>query len=81
MYPLSVSAVIPGLPIKSLFRETPLAAIWKRADSGQIDEEAVRRPKQVVYSEFPSVTNEIRAQNKAAWKLTVIELKSDLPGI
>lgn len=56
MYPLLASEVVAGFPIKSLFKLTPLAAIWKRAVSGQADDEAVRRPAHVVYSEVPSVT-------------------------
>lgn len=38
----------------SLSRDTPAAAIWKRAVLGQVEEELVRRPEQVVYSEVPS---------------------------
>lgn len=55
MYPLLASEVVPGFPITSLLRETPLAAIWKRAVWGQADEEAVKRPAHVVYSVAPSV--------------------------
>ena len=44
-----------GLPITSLLSETPLAAIWKRAVSGQADVEVVKRPAHVVYSVTPSV--------------------------
>lgn len=55
MYPLLASAVVAGFPITSLLRETPLAEIWKSAVSGQTDEDAVRRPEQVVYSDVPSV--------------------------
>lgn len=55
MYPLFASEVVPGLPITSLSRETPLAEIWKRAVSGQADEEVVKRPAHVVYSVVPSV--------------------------
>ena len=55
MYPLLASEDVPGLPITSLSRVTPLAEIWKSAVSGQVDEEAVRRPAHVVYSVTPSV--------------------------
>lgn len=54
MYPLLACAEVAGLPITSLFRETPLLAIWKSADCGQAVEEVYRRPSQVVYSVVPS---------------------------
>ena len=54
MYPLLASPVVPGFPITSLSRSTPLAAIWKSALSGQDDDDEVRRPEQVVYSVVPS---------------------------
>ena len=54
MWPLLASADVPGLPITSLSRATPFAAIWKSAVSGHVDEEAVNRPAQVVYSVAPS---------------------------
>ena len=58
MYPLLASAVVPGLPITNLSSETPLAEIWNRAVSGQVDEEAVKRPEHVVYSVAPSLCEE-----------------------
>lgn len=46
--------VTAGFPITSLFKSTPLAAIWKSALLGQVLEDAVRRLSQVVYSVVPS---------------------------
>ena len=55
MYPpLSSSAVVAGLPITSFSCATPFAMIWKSAVSGQVEEDAVSRPAQVVYSDVPS---------------------------
>lgn len=54
MYPLDASDVVAGFPMTSLSRDTPEAAIWKRAEFGQVEEEVVRRPEHVVYSEVPS---------------------------
>lgn len=54
MYPFDASDEVAGLPMTSLSSVTPLAAIWKSADSGQVEEEVVSRPSQVVYSEVPS---------------------------
>ena len=55
MKPLLASPEVAGLPITSLSRVTPEAAIWKRAELGHVLEDAVRRPLQVVYSEVPSM--------------------------
>ena len=41
---------VAGLPMTSLSRETPDAAIWKRAVLGHVEDDAVRRPSHVVYS-------------------------------
>lgn len=54
MKPLLASDAIAGLPMTSLLRDTPLAAIWKRAVWGQVLDEVVKRPAQVVYSVVPS---------------------------
>jgi hypothetical protein len=54
MYPLVASVVVAGLPMTSLSRDTPLAAIWNKADSGQVDEDVLMRPSHVVYSVVPS---------------------------
>ena len=54
MYPLLASLVVAGLPMTSLDKGTPLAAIWKRAVFGQVLEDVVKRPLQVVYSLVPS---------------------------
>jgi len=48
-----------------LLSGTPLAAIWKTEDFGQVLEEAVRSPEQVVYSEVPSA---FRRNNENAAK-------------
>jgi len=53
MYPLPASAAVAGFPMTSLFKGTPFAAIWNRADSGHWDEDVVRSPAQVVYSVTP----------------------------
>ena len=77
MYPLLASEVVPGLPITSLSRETPLAEIWKSAVSGQVDEEAVKRPAHVVYSVAPSVdrmNSACQVQDHLARSLTIVEL-------
>ena len=63
MYPLLASALVAGFPITSLSKETPFAAIWKRAVSGQADVELSRRPEHVVYSDVPSVTERNRNQH------------------
>lgn len=55
MNPLLASPELAGLPITSLLSEIPDAAIWNRAVWGQVLEDAVRRPLQVVYSLVPSV--------------------------
>ena len=55
MYPLLASDDLAGLPITSLLLSTPFASIWKSAVSGQVEEDLVRRPSQVVYSVVPSV--------------------------
>ena len=55
MYPLVASAVVAGLPITSLLAGTPEATIWRRAVCGQVEDEDVMRPEQVVYSDAPSV--------------------------
>lgn len=52
--PLAASPALAGFPMTSLFKGTPLAEIWKRADSGQVLEDVVSRPAQVVYSLTPS---------------------------
>ncbi len=54
IYPLLASAVVPGFPIISFDPSTPFAIIWNSAVSGHVDDEAVRSPSQVVYSEVPS---------------------------
>lgn len=60
MYPLDASAAVAGLPMTSLSRETPLAAISKSAVLGQVEEELVSRPAQVVYSVVPSIETEMQ---------------------
>lgn len=60
MKPLLASLAVPGLPITSLSRDTPDAAIWKRAELGHVLEEVVRRPAQVVYSLVPSIAKDQR---------------------
>jgi len=54
MNPSLASPDVAGLPMTSLERGTPLAAIWKRDDWGQVLDEAVSRPEHVVYSVEPS---------------------------
>lgn len=54
MNPLVASACVPGFPITSLFCETPDEAISKTDVLGQVLDEAVKRPSQVVYSVAPS---------------------------
>lgn len=54
MKPELASPEFAGFPMTSLLSGTPLAAIWKSALWGQVLEELVRRPEQVVYSEVPS---------------------------
>ena len=54
MYPVVASAVVAGLPMTSLLAGTPDAMIWKSAVLAQVEDEAVSRPEQVVYSEAPS---------------------------
>jgi len=54
MYPLFASDVVPGLPMTILERSTPAVEwIWNTALLGKVDDEVVRRPEQVVYSEVP----------------------------
>lgn len=53
--PLLASPVVAGFPITSLSREIPDAAIWNRADSGQVLDELVSSPPHVVYSDVPSI--------------------------
>lgn len=54
MYPLLASPVLPGLPMTILLSGTPATElIWKTADEGKVEEDAVRRPAQVVYSVVP----------------------------
>lgn len=55
MNPFEASPVVAGFPMTSLFNGTPLAAIWKRAEFGQVEDELVKSPAQVVYSVIPSV--------------------------
>ena len=55
MYPLFASPVLAGLPMTTLLSGTPEAMIWKTAELGQVEEDAVSRPAQVVYSVEPSV--------------------------
>lgn len=73
------SAVVPGLPMTSLSRLTPLAAIWKRAVSGQAVEDAVSRPAHVVYSVAPSVSErdilKMPYKVHSSGRRTVIELR------
>ena len=54
-YPVVASALVAGFPITSLLAGTPEAMIWKSAVLGQVEDEAVSRPEQVVYSDAPSV--------------------------
>lgn len=54
MYPLFASPEFAGFPITSLLAGTPDATIWKSAELGQVDDDVVRRPAQVVYSDVPS---------------------------
>lgn len=54
MKPLLASLAVAGLPITSLERGTPLAAIWKRAVCGHVLEDVVSKLAQVVYSDAPS---------------------------
>ena len=55
MKPLFASVWPAGLPMTSLLRSTPLAAISKSAVWGQAEDEFLRRLSQVVYSLTPSV--------------------------
>lgn len=55
MKPELASPEFAGLPITSLLRGTPDAAIWKSAVCGQVLLELVSRFAQVVYSLVPSV--------------------------
>lgn len=54
MYPLLASPVVAGLPMTSLLKGTPDAAIWNSAEFGQVLEEVVSNPVHVVYSLVPS---------------------------
>ena len=54
MKPLLASLAVAGFPITIFDRGTPLAAIWKTEDPGQVLEDVVRRLAQVVYSDAPS---------------------------
>lgn len=54
MNPFEASPVVAGFPMTSLLSGTPLAAIWKRAEFGQVLDELVNNPEQVVYSVWPS---------------------------
>lgn len=54
MNPLLASPAVAGFPMTSFESGTPLFAIWNRADCGQVFEEVVRSPAQVVYSLEPS---------------------------
>ena len=56
MYPFLASEDEAGFVINSLLRDTPFAAIWKRAVWGQVADDVSRRLEQVVYSEDPSAT-------------------------
>lgn len=51
--PLVASADVPGFPISNLSESTPEAMIWKSAVLGQVLDDAVSRPAQVVYSVAP----------------------------
>lgn len=44
LLPLEASEVVAGLPMTTLSESTPFAMIWKTAVSGQVLEDAVRRP-------------------------------------
>ncbi len=57
MYPLFASLEVMGLPMTSLLAGTPEAMIWRRAVCGQVEDEDVMRPEQVVYSVEPSVAH------------------------
>ena len=57
MYDSISHLVSAGFPMTSLCKGIPLSAIWKRADFGQVEDEFVRSPAQVVYSLAPSVAN------------------------
>lgn len=57
MKPLPASPALPGLPMTSLLSGIPLAAIWNRADLGQVPEDSFSKPLQVVYSFDPSNHN------------------------
>jgi len=52
--PLSASEEVAGFPMTSLLNGTPFAAIWKRADWGNLFEDVLSRLSQVVYSFLPS---------------------------
>ena len=54
MKPLVASPPPAGLPITSLLRATPLAPISNTELWGQVEDEALRRLSQVVYSLAPS---------------------------
>jgi len=62
----------------SLFSGTPEAAIWNRAEFGQVLDEAVRRPAQVVYSVVPSegYVSMVDMVSIMVWEifLTIVEL-------
>jgi hypothetical protein len=75
MYPLVACAEVAGFPITSLFRETPLAAIWKRADCGQAVDEVYRRPLHVVYSVVPSLSYFSKHKERKKIRHTVVELE------
>lgn len=54
MNPLLASPEVAGFPMTIFERGTPLAAIWKTAELGQVPEDVLRRLLQVVYSLVPS---------------------------
>jgi hypothetical protein len=54
------SDAVAGFPMTSLFSLTPEAAMWNRAELGQVLEDVSRRPLHVVYSDVPSVKTSVK---------------------
>ena len=66
--PLAASPEVAGFPITSLSEGTPDAIIWNRAVWGQVLEDCVSKPWQVVYSVVPSVHSDISSDHVRNWK-------------
>lgn len=84
MKPELASPEFAGLPITSLLRGTPDAAIWKSAVCGHVLLELVNRFAQVVYSLVPSVCKKKKSSDLLPWveetRRTVVELDVVLRG-